>query len=166
MLEKILGSFPAVIQMLRDDHQSVRSLFSKYKKAEGKEKATVTKAVLQALVVHMQLEEQVIYPAFRDAFRDSKDIIDEGVEEHHLAHVLLRELTALKPAHPRFDAKFTVLQELIKHHVDEEEAEMFPKAEAQDINWDALSRKAHAAKAKLLSKQSKGRRSAPHARAA
>src|SRR4051794_24352740 len=99
MLDKILGSFPAVIQMLRDDHQSVRSLFSKYEKTEGKEKTAVAKAVLRALAVHMQLEEQVIYPAFREAFRESKTLIDEAVEEHHLVKVLLRELTALKPAH-------------------------------------------------------------------
>jgi hemerythrin superfamily protein len=164
MLEKLLGSFPDVIQMLRDDHKLVRGLFAKYEKAEGAEKAAIARQVIRELDVHAAVEEKLIYPAFRKKFKD-QSILNESVEEHHLVHVLLKELKQLK-AGETFDAKFTVLRELVKHHVNEEEGQMFPKAEAHDFDWERLDREARSMKHRLMSK-SPGRRTArPHARAA
>ena len=62
--------------------------------------------------------------------------MNEAVEEHHLVHVLIAELKKLKPSDERFDAKFNVLGELVKHHIEEEEGEMFPQAEKGDIDWN------------------------------
>ena len=165
MLEKLFGQFPGVIQMLRDEHRLIRSHFAKYQKAEGHQKTVLAKTVLQALAAHAKLEDEVIYPAFRAAFKD-KHIIDEAVEEHHLLHILLRELKALKPDQSSFEAKFTVLRELVTHHVDEEESQMFPKAEAQDIEWTALEKDAKALKKKLATQGTARKRRVPRARAA
>jgi hemerythrin-like domain-containing protein len=65
-------------------------------------------------------------------------MMNEAVEEHHLVHVLIKELKKLKPKDEVFQAKFTVLGELVKHHIDEEEGEMLPKAQESDIDWEKL----------------------------
>jgi hemerythrin-like domain-containing protein len=165
MIEMILGKFPDVIQMLRDDHKLVNALFARYHEAEKQDKAGIARAALRELSVHVALEEKVVYPAFRATFKE-KDLIDEAIEEHHLVHVLLRELRALKAGNPKFDAKFTVLGELVKHHVDEEESEMFPKAEAQALDWEGLHQEAQRVKKQLASKFIKRRPVASQAQAA
>ena len=156
MLEKLLGRFPDVIQLLRDDHKRVRRLFADYEKASEQEKPALAKTIVHELQVHASLEEKLVYPAFRKVFKDSA-LLNEAVEEHHLVHVLLKELTVLKPDHESFDAKVTVLRELVKHHVDEEEGEMFPKAEAQDLDWERLYHDAQSLKKRLAAKPGKRR---------
>lgn len=146
MLERLLGRFPDVIQLLRDDHKRVKRLFGDYEKASEQDKPALAKAIVHELEVHTGLEDKLIYPAFRKVFEDSA-LLNEAVEEHHLVHVLLKEIKALKPDHESFDAKVTVLRELVKHHVDEEEGEMFPKAEAQDLDWERLYQDAQSLKA-------------------
>ena len=93
--------------------------------------------VLTELAVHSKLEEELIYPAIR-AEIDDDDLMDEALEEHHVVHGLLVELKKMKPSDERYDAKFTVLAENVRHHIKEEESEMFPKAEDCEIDWDAL----------------------------
>ena len=70
MLERLLGSFPDVIQLLRDDHKLVRSLFAQYAKASNGEKPQIAHQIIRELTVHAAIEERVVYPAFRAAFRD------------------------------------------------------------------------------------------------
>ena len=65
-------------------------------------------------------------------------MMNEAVEEHHLVHVLIKELKKLKPKDEVFQAKFKVLGELVKHHIEEEEGEMLPKAQESEINWEKL----------------------------
>ena len=154
MLEKLLGRFPDVIQLLRDDHKRVRRLFGDYEKASEQDKPALAKTIVHELEVHTGLEDKLIYPAFRKVFKDSA-LLNEAVEEHHLVHVLLKEIKALKPDHESFDAKVTVLRELVKHHVDEEEGEMFPKAEAQDLDWERLYQDAQSLKKRLAAKPGK-----------
>lgn len=165
MLEKIFGKFPEVILMLRHDHKLVNKLFAQYAEADHHGKAGIARRTMQALEMHTALEEKVVYPAFRKAFED-KAMIDEAIQEHHLVHVLLRELKTLKPGHATFDAKFAVLRELIRHHVDEEECHMFPKAEAQDLDWNALYKNAQSVKGQLSKKFTKRSSAPPRARAA
>ena len=78
-----------------------------------------------------------IYPAIREKINED-DLMNEAVEEHHLVHVLIKELKKLKPKDGVFQAKFKVLGELVKHHIEEEEGEMFPKAQESDIAWEKL----------------------------
>ena len=95
----------------------------------------------QNLEDHATLEEQLIYPAIREEI-DAEDIMDEALEEHHVAHTLINELKRMSPSEDRYDAKFTVLGENIKHHVKEEENSMFPEAEKADLNWEELAQQA------------------------
>jgi len=143
MLERLFGSFPDVIQLLRDDHKLVRSLFAQYAKATNGEKPQIAHRIIRELTVHAAIEERVVYPAFRAAFRDPH-MIYEAVEEHQLVHVLLDKLNRFRPGpgSATFDARFKVLRELVRHHVDEEESRVFPKAEAQKLDWKDLYEKA------------------------
>jgi hypothetical protein len=85
----------------------------------------------------------VLYPAFRRALKEPQTIF-EAFQEHHLVHLLINELSIFRPGQgsATFEAKMKVLKELVKHHVDEEEGHVFPKAEAHDLDWDSLFEKA------------------------
>lgn len=143
MLERLLGTFPDVIQLLRNDHKLVRSLFAQYAKAKNGEKPQIAHRIIRALTIHAVIEERVIYPAFRSAFQDPH-MIYEAVEEHQLIQALLDKLNRFRPGpgSATFDARFKVLRELVRHHVDEEEGRIFPKAEAHKLDWKALFEKA------------------------
>ena len=143
----------SVVAMLKEDHQKVKELFEEFKEAEGREKTEIAKTALQELEVHADLEERLIYPAIR-AETDADDTMNEAVEEHHLVHVLIGELKKLKPSDERYKAKFNVLGELVKHHVQEEEGEILPQAEQSDLDWDKLEAQVRKRKDQLLTKAS------------
>jgi len=126
-----------VIEMLKEDHEKVKGLFEDFESAEGRERADIAATAIMELEVHADLEEKLIYPAIRKHI-DEDEMMNEAVEEHHLVHVLIKELKKLKPKDEVFQAKFTVLGELVKHHIDEEEGEMLPKAQESDIDWEKL----------------------------
>jgi hemerythrin-like domain-containing protein len=118
------------IVVLKEDHKRIRKLFSEFERAG--ENATVTKGkivdqILEELTVHTYLENEVMYPAVRKALPDLNDDVLESYEEHHVADVLCLELAAMKPDDERFDAKTTVLIESVRHHIEEEEQDWFPK---------------------------------------
>ena len=132
------GQAARVTDMLRKDHKKVKSLFKKFEKTtKAQDKQQIVETALLELQVHAELEEKLIYPAMRPKIKD-EDLMDEALEEHHVVHGVIAELKKMKPGDDRYDAKFTVLGELIKHHVKEEEEEMLPKAEKRDIDWDSL----------------------------
>lgn len=168
MLERLLGSFPEVIQLLRDDHKLVRSLFAQYAKARSGEKPQIAHRIIRELTVHAVIEERVVYPAFRAVFHDPH-MIYEAVEAHHLMHALLEKLNKFRPGpgSATFDARFKLLRGLVKQHVDEEESRIFPKAETHQLEWKALLEKAQKIKQQPPEKrQKKGRMKSPHPRAA
>ena len=168
MLERLLGAFPEVIQLLRDDHKLVRSLFARYAKAGNGEKPQIAYRIIRELTIHAAIEERVVYPAFRAVFQDPQ-MIYEAVEEHHLVQALLDKLNRFRPGpgSATFDARFKVLRELVRHHVDEEEGRIFPKAEAHTLDWKTLFEKAQKIKRQPLEKRKKkGRLKSPHPRAA
>ncbi len=143
-----------VVEMLKEDHAKVKGLFEEFESAEGQEQAEIAATAIFELEVHAELEEKLIYPAIREAIDDT-DMMNEAVEEHHLVHVLIKELKKLKPKDEKFHAKFTVLSELVKHHIEEEEGEILPEAERHDIDWDALEVAVMKRKEALMSKSSK-----------
>lgn len=133
-----VASASSVTDMLRKDHKKVKGLFEEFEKAgNATAKQRIVETVLTELEVHSKLEEELIYPAIR-AEIDDDDLMDEALEEHHVVHGLLVELKKMKPNDERYDAKFTVLAENVRHHIKEEESEMFPKAEDCELDWDAL----------------------------
>ena len=154
---------PGVIEMLKEDHTKVKGLFEEFEAAEGRERGEIAKTAIRELEIHAELEEKLIYPAIREAIEDA-DMMNEAVEEHHLVHVLIAELKKLKPSDEKFQAKFCVLSELVKHHIEEEEGEMLPKAEHHDIDWDALEVKVMKRKEALLAKPAKKKGSSPVSR--
>src|SRR5215204_460071 len=118
------------IVLLKKDHQEVRKLFRDFQKAG--EDATATKSrladqIIEALTVHTYIENEVMYPRVRELLPELEDDVLESYEEHHVADVLVMELAAMKPDAERFDAKTTVLIENVRHHIEEEEQEWFPK---------------------------------------
>ena len=168
MLERLLGSFPQVIQLLRDDHKLMRSLFARYARASNGEKPQIAHRIIRELTIHAAIEERVVYPAFRAVFQDPH-IIYESVEEHPLVRILLEKLNRFRPGpgSATFDARFNVLRDLVKHHVDDEESRVFPKAEAHKLDWAGLFEKAQKIKKQPTEKRQKKTRSKPpHARAA
>ena len=144
---------PGVVEMLKEDHAKVKELFEEFESADSQEQAEIAATVIFELEIHAELEEKLIYPAIREAIDDS-DMMNEAVEEHHLVHVLITELKKMKPKDEKFHAKFTVLSELVKHHIEEEE-EMLPEAERHDIDWDVLEAAVMKRKEALMAKSSK-----------
>jgi hemerythrin-like domain-containing protein len=118
------------IALLKADHDEVEKLFKRFEKLgprATKTKADIADKVITALSRHAAIEEQVLYPAVRERLPEDEDTVLEALEEHHVAKWLLSELDGMTPDHERFDAKFVVLAESVRHHVKEEEGELFPK---------------------------------------
>ena len=154
-------SASTVTDMLRADHKKVKGLFEEFEQAEdAKAKQRIVETALIELAVHAQLEEELIYPAIRAAI-DDEDMMDEALEEHHVVHGLLGELKKMKPSDDRYDAKFTVLAENVKHHIKEEESDMFPMAEDCDIAWEALYSQVAKRKEQLMAKTSVSSKHSP-----
>lgn len=120
------------IALLKADHEKVRGLLSQLEKSaeRGGERAMKLAAQIESEVkLHSTLEEEIFYPAFRDAARkkDDKKLFYEANQEHHVVDLVMPEVTEGGKGE-EFAAKAKVLKELIEHHADEEEESMFPKA--------------------------------------
>jgi hemerythrin superfamily protein len=119
---------PDALQVLREDHNKVKDLFQRFEKTEARaQKKQIADQAIMELMVHAQIEEEIFYPSMKKQLGDV-DLLHEAEEEHHVAEVLMEELTTMRLNDKSFDAKFMVLAENVKHHIGEEEGEMFPKA--------------------------------------
>lgn len=116
---------------LKKQHREVEKLFSTaLKGTNGKTKRQAMEEIVKALEHHTEIEEKIFYPAVRAlGTKKAGAMIGEAYEEHHVVKLLLSEIPGLDPNADNFDAKMTVLKELVEHHVEEEEEEMFPMAE-------------------------------------
>jgi hemerythrin superfamily protein len=127
---------PDALALLRRQHDDLRGRFDAFAALSprpSRKKEELVAGIVTDLVKHAEIEELVFYPAVREAVADLADDIDEGLEEHHAAELLLRELDGAPSDRERYDAKVTVLAESVRHHMDEEETEVFPTvAEAMD----------------------------------
>lgn len=118
------------ITLLKNDHQTVERLFKNFEKAGDRafvEKRKIVDRIVEELSVHAAIEEQYFYPVARATVPGTEDIALESLEEHHVVKWLLSELDGMDPQAERFDAKVTVLIENVRHHVEEEESDCFPK---------------------------------------
>ncbi len=118
------------IVLLKDEHKLIRKAFRDFEKAGENAHAAKGKAVsriIELLTVHTYIENEVMYPRVRELLPDVEDDVLESYEEHHVADVLVMELSMMKPDDERFTAKTTVLIENVEHHIEEEEEEWFPK---------------------------------------
>jgi len=148
MLERLLLPENHAITILLKDHDRVKELFDRFDKAKSTaEKEKIITAALAELKVHAIVEEEIFYPAVRKHV--GKDRMNEADEEHHVARVLIAELDHDGRADDHRYAKFTVLSENVRHHIDEEEGEVLPKAKELKIDFEALGRQILERKARL-----------------
>jgi hemerythrin superfamily protein len=138
-----------VLTMLKADHKKVKALFAQFQEARPQQQEDIAQTTIQELEIHAELEEGLIYPAIREGI-DDDELMNEANEEHHLVHVLIAELKKLEPSDDTFKAKFTLLGELVKHHVKEEEGEMFPQAQKAKIEWEELKTEVMGRKEQLM----------------
>jgi hemerythrin-like domain-containing protein len=118
------------IVLLKNEHREIRKTFRAFEKAGDKAFATkgrLVDRIIELLTVHTYIENEVMYPRVRDLLPELEDDVLESYEEHHVADVLVLELSTMKPDDERFTAKTTVLIENVEHHMDEEEKVWFPQ---------------------------------------
>jgi hypothetical protein len=124
--------------LLKKQHKEVKALFKKVENTEnGRERRRLMDEIATALEGHTTIEEEIFYPAVRGLeTQKAEEMVMEAFEEHHVVKLVLAELPQVDPEDERFEAKMTVLSELVEHHADEEEEEMFKAA--QKLGKDEL----------------------------
>jgi hemerythrin superfamily protein len=129
------------IALLRADHQLVQGLFDKFEKTRGEDrKAALAEQICNELTVHAQIEEEIFYPAVRQVIRQ-EDLIHEATVEHQSAKDLIAQIESGDPGDELFDAKVKVLGEYIKHHVKEEQNELFPQVRKTKLDLKELGQR-------------------------
>lgn len=151
--KKTSSSHSDAISLLKADHRQVEAWFSEFAKSKNSaKKRQLTSNICEALTIHTTIEEEIFYPAFLQATED-KDMHHEAVVEHAGAKQLIAQIQGMSPEDDYFDAKVTVLSEMIKHHVKEEEQPggMFAEAKKSDMDLTNLGERLRARKRELQS---------------
>ena len=129
------------LALLRADHQAVQQLFEQFEKARGEDrKAALAEQICDELTIHAQIEEEIFYPAARNAMRE-QDLIEEATVEHQSAKDLIAQIQSGGPEGERFEAKVKVLGEYINHHVQEEQNEIFPQVRKTKLDLKELGQR-------------------------
>jgi hemerythrin superfamily protein len=153
---KAAASQPDALEFLKSQHREVEDLFKQFEKLgdEGpsEEKEPIVRMACEKLTVHASIEEEIFYPAARE-IDDVESLLNEAEVEHNTAKDLIATLDSMDASDPMFSATFTVLSEYIKHHVKEEEGELFPKVKKSDLDLDALGQELAAQADELMSAQ-------------
>jgi hemerythrin-like domain-containing protein len=129
------------IEMLKDDHDKLQKAFREFEKLDPADIKSCRELVLGAcedLKVHATLEEEVFYPAVREAI-DDEELVNEASVEHETAKILIEQLENMDADDPNYHATFTVLAEYVRHHIKEEEGEMFPALKKSALDLGALA---------------------------
>jgi len=140
---KATGSSTNAIDLLTEDHEQVLSLFDDFRGMRGDPdidddvKQALVERICSELTIHSEIEEELLYPALRDAF-DSHALLDEAEVEHTMAEQLIAEIESMEPGDDLYDAKVTVLGEYVRHHIEEEQEKLFPKAKKAGVDLAAL----------------------------
>ncbi len=138
------------IALLRADHRKVSGLFADYEKTNSsKKKKALVAEICTELSVHAQIEEEIFYPAVKAALKD-KRLVPEATVEHASVKDLIAQIEGVEPDGEVYDAKVKVLSEYVKHHVKEEQTEMFAKAKTTSLDLVELGARMAARKADLL----------------
>ncbi|HET9216906.1 MAG TPA: hemerythrin domain-containing protein [Terriglobia bacterium] len=135
---------------MKADHDKVKKLLDKFEKADESSKQDIAGEAIKELKIHAAIEEQVFYPALRSEMDDADGLMDEADEEHHVAKFLIAELEQMQGNEDHWEAKFMVLAENVRHHIKEEEREIFPNAKKTDIDFVALGEQLTETKERLM----------------
>jgi hypothetical protein len=139
--------------LLRADHKVVSELFAQYEKARAtSRKKNLVAKICTELSVHAQVEEEIFYPAVKQALKDH-ELVPEATVEHATLKDLIAQVEGVEPEGEMFDAKIKVLSEYVKHHVEEEHTEMFPKARKSSLDMVELGLEIAARKKVLLAQR-------------
>ncbi len=145
------GASPSALELLKQDHREVEEWFDEYnelKEDDDRKRALVEKICL-ALKVHAQIEEEIFYPQAREATKDN-DVIDEAAVEHATVKHLIGEIEGMEVDEELYDAKIRVPGEMVKHHIKEEEKELFPELVSAKIVLDAVGKELAKRKEELM----------------
>ncbi|HEX4856092.1 MAG TPA: hemerythrin domain-containing protein [Limnobacter sp.] len=140
------------LELIEADHKKVKSLFKEFESLTDRSKVSkkrVADQICQELTIHAEMEEMIFYPAMRGV-PGMEDLLDEALVEHSSAKDLISQLMGMDPEGELYDAKVKVLQEMIEHHVEEEEGDMFAKAKKSKVDLEALGDEMEAFKSKKM----------------
>ena len=130
------------LKLLEKDHDEVDALFKQYESEKDEMKAAqkqkLAAQICMMLTVHATIEEEIFYPAVRNLDEELRDLVAEAAVEHQSLKDIIGRLEAAPPSDPLYDAGVKVLSEYVKHHVKEEENELFPKVRSSDLDLDTL----------------------------
>ena len=142
---------PLALELLSADHRKVEQLFQRYeqlKDGDDESKRELCERICNELTVHAQVEEELFYPWLRENL-DEADMVEEALVEHQTVKDLIAQLQGASPD-DTYDAKVKVLSEYIKHHVKEEEGEIFPEVREEQEELDELGQELAARKMELM----------------
>ncbi len=140
------------LDFLKDEHAEVDALFEQFENAADDEKVSIATRICTALTVHATMEERSFYPTAREALEgneDARDLLDEAAVEHRSLKSLIAEIEGLGVEDDLFEASVEVLGEYVRHHVNEEEKELFPLLEESELALEALGADLQALKKEL-----------------
>ena len=144
------------IELLKNDHRKVEDLFKEFEKLKDDDEeaaAVVIESACAELKIHDAIETEIFYPAVREQAKeeDVEDLLDEAEVEHEGVRQLIEKLSGMEPDDAKRKANFTVLMEYVKHHVGEEEKEMFPKVKKlKELDLATLGAEMSERKAELM----------------
>ena len=149
---KTQAASPSAFELLEQDHREVEEWFAEFDELneDDDQKAKLAGKICLALKVHAQMEEEIFYPQARETTKDN-DLIDEAVVEHATVKKLIAEIEAMEIGEELYDARMRVLGEIVKHHIKEEEEELFPELEAAKLDLNALGKEIAERKEELMS---------------
>lgn len=153
--KKIVPLHPAgkaveATRLLRADHKYVSDLFDQFESARSaSKKQALAMEICQELTVHAQIEEEIFYPAVQAALKD-KTLVPEAKVEHDTLKYLIAQLQEEEPGSEMYDAKVKVMAEYVKHHVKEEQNEIFPKVKQSKLDLMEMGEKMAARKEELM----------------
>jgi len=144
------------IELLKQDHREVEGLFKEFEKLEEDGEEAVEQVIATActeLEIHDKLETEIFYPAVRKQAEQEEveDLLNEAEVEHKTVRDLIQTIKGIAPSDEKRNAHFTVLMEYVKHHVKEEEKEMFPKVKKLDLDLVQIGAQMKERKAELMS---------------
>jgi hemerythrin-like domain-containing protein len=154
-MQKTKSKAPGAIELLKQDHDYLRQAYRRFERMDHADRVALgalVSEVCAVLEVHAALEEEVFFPAVREAL-DDEELMHEAEIEHEFAKTLIGRLKGMKPADAKYAPTFTVLCEYFMHHVKEEETQIFPKAQRRYAGMQELGRKLIERKTALEEKQ-------------
>ena len=138
------------IALLKADHKEVKAMVEQFKKSRSEStQAKLAQQICAALKVHSQIEEEIFYPAARDALKKGGELIDEAEVEHTSVKELIAKIEGGSPGDDLWEAEVKVLGEYVNHHVKEEEGEIFPKVRKTKLDLVAIGERLAERKASL-----------------